>query len=107
MRCRTQLHCLALSSDLTVGTLTRPLSGSHPARCASAQIGHAKRLTYKGDLSAVYSVPPPADSLDPKSAAYKAQTDLVVALSANLTEVQKLQACSLSASGSFKHINYV
>ena len=55
------------------------------------QIGHATRITYKGNLTAAFPVPPPSASLDPTSAAYKAQVDQVLALSAGLTEVQKLQ----------------
>ena len=61
-------------------------------RPATAQIGNAQRLFYKGDVLSVYDLPPPLSSIDPTSAAYRAQVDEVLALSANLTEVQKLQA---------------
>ena len=53
-----------------------------------AQIGLAKRIVYSGTLP---RPPQPAASLDPTSAAYRAQADLVLAYSANLTDVYKLQ----------------
>ena len=55
---------------------------------ACAQIGLAKRIVYSGTLP---RPPQPAASLDPTSAAYRAQADLVLAYSANLTDVDKLQ----------------
>lgn len=57
-----------------------------------AQAGLAKRLTYKGNLTEVYDLPPPIASMDPASAAYKAQADEVLSVSANLTDSNKMQA---------------
>lgn len=55
------------------------------------QIGNAKRVSYKGNISAAYDIPPPIASMDASSSAYKEQVDDVLAYSAGLTDVQKLQ----------------
>ena len=65
-----------------------------------AQIGLAKRIVYSGDLP---SQPPPVNSDDPTSAAYRAQVDQVLELSANLTQVTKLQVRAWCSPARVQH----
>ena len=59
-------------------------------RGGRAQIGRAKHLSFSGTLP---HPPPPAASLAPGSATYKAQVDDVLDVQAKLTDVQKMQVC--------------
>ena len=83
-------RCMQAAPRRRAPTTRRVLNGKCGPRLA--QIGLAKRIVYSGTIP---KQPAPAASLDPTSAAYRAQADQVLAYSANLTQVYKLQVSPL------------